>query len=167
MKKTIKNGFIILVLLLIICPLIVINRIQHSKTYNSEKKLFNQHKNDFIIINNDILENYDVASEESVDIISLVSEALEITGYYKDEEIRMDSALQEALNSIKECFGGYDFSFIRVTRERISYAGDGYRMYVYSRTGENPEYYYYKGDGVRFDVYRFDDNWFLLTADMR
>lgn len=66
-----------------------------------------------------------------------------------------------SLTTIKELLHG-DFDFIRCYGGRISYAGDGSRVYVYMENDQPPSFFWYPDDGLRFETYKICDNWYLL-----
>ena len=136
---------------------------KHDK---EEIQLFENHRAEFELVNDHIIENFgnEPGTKKS---ISIIRQAIEITGFYNNGDIRIDKPVRKALNKINDCFKNYDFSHIEITDERISYGGLGYRMYVYSRNGKVPKYYYHEGDGMHPDVYKLDENWYLLTVNYR
>ena len=139
MKKALKPIIIISVAVLII----LLSKLpKHDK---EEIQLFENHRAEFELVNDYIIENFGNIPEKK-EIISIIRQAREITGLYHNGDIRIDKSVRKALNSIKDCFK-HDFSHIEITDERISYGGLGYRMYVYSRNAKVPKYYYHEGDG--------------------
>ena len=135
------------------------------KQDKEETDLFQSHKTDFEKINDYFTETYGKSSEEIC--VLLDKDILQIVGLYDGEEVRISKELQTSLNSIVPAFENYDFSFIKVNEERISYCGEGYRMYVYSRDGKAPSYYYHEGDGMHPEIYELGDGWYLLTVNYR
>ncbi len=72
-----------------------------------------------------------------------------------------------SLLQTKNAFFGYDYSFIEIAENRIAYGGEGYVMYVYSKDGKKPKYFYHKGDGVKFSTEYLGDNWYYLRTNYR
>ena len=71
-------------------------------------------------------------------------------------------------NSIKSGMKQSDTDFfIEIKTDRISYGGLSSRMYVYSRNGKAPSYYYYEGDGMHPEVCILGDGWYLLKVHYR
>ena len=124
-----------------------------------ETYIFTKYKADFETVNNYILENFDISPDEDTKNVFIVPRG----NVSINDHPALDKEMKEALYRTSIPFKGYDYSFIRVTKERVSYCGDGYRMYVYSRNGKAPSYYYYKGDRQHPEVYSLGDNWYLLT----
>ncbi len=86
-------------------------------------------------------------------------------GLYENGNIYPEQEIQNAFNNILNAFQHYEFSFVEITPERVSYGGLGYRMYVYSRNGKVPDYFYHKGDRMDEDCYYLGDNWYLLKVN--
>ena len=126
---------------------------------------FELYKEDFEKINKYIIENYSNSPEENYILID--TQIYQIVGLYDGGKIALDKEIKLSLNSIVPAFDGYDFSFIQVSDGRVAYGGEGYRMYVYSRNGKAPNYYYNEGDGMHPDVYELGDNWYLLKVNFR
>ena len=128
-----------------------------------ETYIFTKYKADFETVNNYILENFDISPDEDKKNVFI-----EPRGNVSiDDHPELDKEMKEALYRTSIPFKWYDYSFISVTKERVSYCGDGYRMYVYSRNGKVPDYYFHKGDGMRPEIYRLGDNWYLLKVHFR
>ena len=130
-----------------------------------ETRIFENKQEEFKLINDYVLANFDSQSDEMN--IMIVRDFCNIRGLYENGDIEIGEDLEIAFNSIDECFNNYDFSFIEINDDRISYGGLGYRMYVYSRNGKAPTYYYHEGDGMHPEVYKLDENWYLLTVNFR
>lgn len=162
-KKVIRLVLIISVLLGIVFFVFFSRGPKHDE---EEIQLFENHRAEFELLTDYIIENLgnEPGTEENIHI---VRQSIEITGFYNDGDIRIDKPIRKALNSIHDCFNGYDFSFIEINDERISYGGLGYRMYVYSRNGKAPTYFYHDGDGMRPDIFELGDDWYLLTVNYR
>ena len=165
-KKVISPVLIILLILLLLSMAISAFLSRVSKHDKEEIQLFENHKAEFELVNNYIIENF-VNKPGTEENIQIVRQSIEITGFYNDGDVRIDNSVRKALNSLDNCFKGYDFSFIEITDERISYGGLGYRMYVYSENGKVPTYFYHDGDGMHPEVYELGDNWYLLKVNFR
>ena len=146
MKRFLTVIAIIFVAIILIFSLyIAVNNYMYRK---DELKIFDEKAHDFYLLNNHILENYDTLPTQ--DRITLSA-----------DNLRLPSEVRQAFNSVKEAIA-YDFSIIYITNERVSYCGLGNRMYVYSRNGKKPNYFYSKDDGVIYITYKLKDNWYLL-----
>lgn len=83
-----------------------------------------------------------------------------------DFPIELDENQLNSLNQIANAFST-DFSFIEITENRISYGGEGSDMFVYSKDGKKPKYFYFKGDKVDFSVENLGNNWYFCHARIR
>ena len=148
------------IILAVIALVIVYNKL--PKYDKEEIELFQKYKEDFILINDYILENYSHLDDESIHVCV---ENMEITQLFNDgEDIFLPPEIKAAFNSIHEAFLNYEFSFVEITEDRISYGGLGYRMYVFSRNGKVPDYFYSPDDNMHEEVYALGDDWYLLTV---
>lgn len=169
LKKSLKITLIVIIsFVLAITVAIKLFYFWYSYPKYDEKETakFEEYKAEFEAINDYIIENFDCDEMNSIlvcrdgegevygDIISL----------YDNGDIELSDELQTYFNKIDDAFDGYDFSFVDVSKDRISYCGLGYRMYVYSRNGKAPDYYYYRGDGMHHETFKLTDNWYLLTV---
>ena len=157
-----KRTLIIIVISVAVIFSVVSYVVSQLPKHDSEEiEKFQNYKADFEAVNNYFIKAYgDSPADNKVHLDKRISQ---IIGLYDEEAIKISEELKTSLNAIVPAFENYDFSFINVNEERISYCGDGYRMYVYSRNGKAPSYYYYKGDGPHPKVYSLGDNWYLLT----
>ena len=166
MKKTLKiTAIIIISLLVLVLVAVGVCCYVHSlpKYDKEETQIFKNKQEEFKLINDYVLANFGSQPDE-VNIM-IVRDFSNIRGLYDNEDIVIGEDLKIAFNSIDKCFNDYDFSFIEINDERISYGGLGYRMYVYSRNGKAPTYYYHEGDGMHPEVYNLCDNWYLLKVN--
>ena len=137
----------------------------YPKYDEEEYAKFESYKVEFEVVNDYIIKRIDY-SEEIVGVRrnGLRPQLGDIVSLYNDGDIELSEEIKEAFNKIDDAFEGYDFSYLEVTKDRISYGGLGYRMYVFSRNGKAPDYYYYPGDGMHHETFRLTDNWYLLTV---
>ena len=133
------------------------------KNDEEETSIFKEYKSDFEMVNSYILENFDVLSDEDRKNV-IITPRGNVSIY---NHPALDKEMKHALYRTSIPFNGYDYSFIEVTKERVSYGGEGYRMYVYSRNGKAPSYYYYEGDGMHPEVCILGDGWYLLKVNFR
>ena len=162
MKKALKPIALVSLFALILIVFLLLRLPKYDK---EETKIFKNKQEEFKLINDYVLANFDSQSDEMN--IMIVRDFCNIQGLYENEDIVIGEDLKIAFNSIDECFNNYDFSFIEINDDRISYGGLGYRMYVYSRNGKAPTYYYHEGDGMHPEVCKLDENWYLLTVNYR
>lgn len=158
MKKII---FILTPIAIIITVFVLLNFFpRHDE---EETELFKIYQNDFELITEYIIDNHDTQTKDSLGVYWENG-----TVYlYDDHAVLLDRDLRNAFDNILNAFKNYEFSFVDITPERISYGGLGYRMYVYSRNGKVPDYFYHKGDGMNEDCFYLGDNWYLLTYNHR
>ena len=162
MKKALKPIALVSLFALILIVFLLLRLPKYDK---EETQIFKNKQEEFKLINDYVLANFDSQPDEMN--IMIVRDFCNIQGLYENEDIVIGEDLKIAFNSIDECFNNYDFSFIEINDDRISYGGLGYRMYVYSRNGKAPTYYYHEGDGMHPEVYKLDENWYLLTVNYR
>lgn len=155
-----KSWLIIIVSIIVVVCIVGATSALFPKCDKEEIETFETYKEDFEKINKHIIENYGNSTNKTN--IHIDKQIYQIVGLRDGEKITLDKETKCSLDSIVPAFKGYDFSFIQVSDERIAYGGEGYRMYVYSRNGKKPTYFYYKGDGVIFDTYKLKDGWYLL-----
>ena len=83
------------------------------------------------------------------------------------ETLRLLSTTQQVDPAL---FGEEYSDYIDVTEERIDYGGLGNYLYVYSRNGKRPKYFYSpnpKKDRTFFKTYYLIDDWYLLKGSSR
>ena len=129
---------------------------------------FEPYREDFVLINDYILENSDLLLEGVMDNVVVVEENGQCTGLYSDHEyFDVPDDVIEALNSVNAYFGKDDFSIIGVSDSQIRYWGDGNLAIVYQRDGEAPRYYEHKNDGIwDFSIYILEQDWYCLYNGM-
>ena len=168
-----KKSFVIVIFVLSI--LIVGYFICRSISQKSERTRFFLFKDDFALVNNYILgisvnhddSSFNIIRDDAGNILSLVA-------FYDDqitEDVKLipENTIIDALNNIDESFIG-SFDYIDVTEERIDYGGLGNYLYVYSRNGKRPKYFYSpnpKKDRTFFKTYYLIDDWYLLKGSSR
>lgn len=160
-----KLWFIIIISIIAAVWIVGSTSFLFPKCDKEEIEIFETYKEDFEKINKYIIENYSNSPEENYILID--TQIYQIVGLYDGGKIALDKEIKLSLNSIVPAFDGYDFSFIQVSDGRVAYGGEGYRMYVYSRNGKIPNYYYNESDGMHPDVYKLDGNWYLLKVNFR
>ena len=160
-----KSWLIIIVSIIVVVCIVGATSSLFPKCDKEEIETFETYKEDFEKINKHIIENYGNSTNKTN--IHIDKQIYQIVGLRDGEKIALDKETKRSLNSIVPAFKGYDFSFINVSTERVSYCGEGYRMYVYSRNGKAPTFYYYEGDGMHPAVYDLGNNWYLLKVNFR
>ncbi|MBP3579803.1 MAG: hypothetical protein J6K12_01005 [Clostridia bacterium] len=146
MKKTILRTLIVVFSIIVVFSLRF--AYDHEVIRKEETEKYEKNSYDFFLLNNYVIENYDYLSESE-------------SGIIYTEDLRLPNDVRDAYNSVNAELAS-EFSLIYVTKERISYGGIGHNMYVYSRNGKKPTYFYHKGDGVIYDTYKLKDGWYLL-----
>lgn len=111
---------------------------------------------------NDVLSDIETREDELYSVIHNEEGNFEIY----DFPVELNENQLYSLNQISNAFST-DFSFIKITENRITYGGNGTDMFVYSKDGKKPEYFYYKGDKIRFSVQKLGDNWYYCDAWIR
>lgn len=168
-----KKSFVIVIFVLSI--LIVGYFICRSISQKAERTRFFLFKDAFELVNDYILgisvnhddSSFNIIRDDAGNILSLVA-------FYDDqitEDVKLipENTIIDALNNIDESFIG-SFDYIDVTKERIDYGGLGNYLYVYSRNGKRPKYFYSpnpKKDRTFFKTYYLIDDWYLLKGSSR
>ncbi|MBQ7399090.1 MAG: hypothetical protein IJW06_01335 [Clostridia bacterium] len=160
-KKTLIFSIAILIVTVLITSLVIVSNLPGQDKQETDK--FQRYKPGFEKVNRYIIETY--GNDSAQNTFYLDKQILQIVGLNDGEKTAVNEEIKASLNSIVPAFDGYDFSFIKVSPERVSYGGEGYRMYVYSRNGKAPSYFYYEGDGMKPEVYKLGDNWYLLKVN--
>lgn len=161
--KVISIAIIFLIVLLFIAERLYWFVHDFPKYDQEETNIFSEYKSDFETVNSYILENFDVLPNEDEKMVFITPRG----NVSIDDHPELDKEMKHALYRTSIPFNRYDYSFIEVTKERVSYGGDGYRMYVYSRDGKAPSYYYHEGDGMHPEVCILGDGWYLLKVHYR
>ena len=167
MKKIIAV-LILIVLLFTTIPLLLfhhnINSIE-SEISESHKHNFNLYVDSFELILNFLCSNFGFEENASLSIISEDSSIVSL--YHNENYFQLSNELKIAFNSIKNAFDYRDFSFIDINKNRISFGGLGNYMFVFSRNGEQPDYFYHPEDTIAYTRYILNDNWYLLVNKAR
>ncbi len=142
---------------------------RYPKQSDETDEWFKAYRYDFNLINNYIIENFDYMANSEDNSLMLIKEDGYVTALYDNaENILISDELKAAFRNIDEAFENREYSFITITDERISYEGLGNRMFVYSRNGKIPDYFYYDGDGIdNYSRHILPDNWYLLIHHVR
>ena len=132
------------------------------KNDEKEMQLFLQNKESFDRVNEYALEKFDLRDGENERSVLVWYEEGEFSCLYDDEkEIIPDEKLVSSLEDIKDALcGGFEY-YIDITKDRVSYSALGSRMYVYSRNGKVPSYYFSVDDGKHPERIKLGDGWFL------
>lgn len=128
-----------------------------------ENEIFEERKESFELVNSYVLENFGHFDEREFVLVCRDDEK-EIDYIYNDGNIEISDEIKDALTVIGEAIR-YNFNSICVENHRITYGGDSYRQYVYSRDGKVPKYFYHEGDGMHPDIYYLGDDWYLLVVN--
>lgn len=130
---------------------------------------FEEYKYDFNVINNYIIKNFGHMADEDDNSLMLVEENGYATALYdKGENILLPDELVTAFRNVDEAFKPWGYDSITITKERISYEGLGKKMFVYSRNGKIPNYFYSEDDGIdNYSRCILPDNWYLLEHNVR
>lgn len=143
----------------ILLEIIVICLFGCAKKNSDVANAFQRRKSDFEKINDTLIQFINDGKIGSYMIVK--DKNYQITNLYYNEDIELNDLQKEAINNINDLFST-DFSFIDVYPDRISYGGLGNEMYVYSRNGEIPDYFYSEDDGEKFTTYVLGNDWYLL-----
>ncbi len=142
----------------------------YSLPKHNEKEIqnFSQFKDDAEAVNRYIIENFGHTAITNDNLIFVSQENGKVVGLYDSKDVEIPRHMLDAFNNIKDRMNQSDTDFfIDITEDRISYGGASNHMYVYSRNGKTPSYFYNEGDGMHPDVYELGDNWYLLKVNFR
>ena len=142
----------------------------YSLPKHNEKEIqnFSQFKDDAEAVNGYIIENFGHTAITNDNSILVSQENGIIVGLYDEGHIEIPEHMLDAFNNIKDRMHQSDTDFfIDITKDRISYGGLSSYMYVYSRNGKSPSFFYHKGDGMHPEVYDLGNNWYLLEVNFR
>ena len=124
---------------------------------------FTPYREDFEIVNNYILENFDVKEPTDllVDIDLNTGEFQSLSGggvsYYPEQRVC------DAFTRMSDSLGGYTLTYIFISQSQISYAGFTERVIAFTKNGKRPRFFYHKGDGMSFHTYPLWDDWYYLS----
>ena len=131
---------------------------------------FNAKKEYFEILNNYFINYYnDNGSIDSLSFSFSENDNGQIEKIYDGnlyEYVELPENIIKAFSEIK-CIFKYDFSYIFINNYRISYGGNGNEMYVFSRDGSKPKYFFSEDEDTNFSVYSLSDNWYYLFLKVR
>lgn len=156
--KMFKNISIIIALLL------VLTGCSNKNTHNNEIKQFIENIDAFQNINSLILDfattNNIMAENEEFYFGIQYDENNTIVGIsqYTDSLSKGDILSLTLINKLLHD----DFDYIIYYGDRISYGGDGSRMYVYMFDDKEPSFFWKENEGFKFETYKICSNWFLL-----
>lgn len=142
----------------------------YSLPKHNEKEIQNflQFKDDAEAVNSYIIENFGYKANTNDNSIFVSQENGIIVGLYDEGHIEIPEHMLDAFNSVKNRMNQSDTDFfIDITEDRISYGGASSYMYVYSRSGKVPTYFYHDGDDMNPEVYELGDGWYLLKVNFR
>lgn len=156
----------VLVFCVLICFLFCSCSTDHNK-----QGVFDTNKASFEMLNEYLLNYHSSCSQEeevrfAFSFASQTGLVDKIYSGYTNEYIFLDNDIQEAFRNVKKCFT-YDFSYISVTDNRISYGGEGNEMYVYVLKGDKPDYFFSSTKKSSFSTYNLGNNWYYLFLKVR
>lgn len=169
MKKALKRIVLITVMLIALFFLLNVGfRIYCLIPIYNESVIerYIPYREDFELINNYIIENFDSENEVSL-VVSWNYEENKLESLYCDGKVYYpDKEVKDAFLQMAKAFHGYDFSYIDITPKRITYLGAGEVMFVYSRNGKAPWYFIHPFDGVNFRSRVLWDGWYFLKTTL-
>lgn len=155
-----KQLFIASILIIMLLALLSMPRCNKEET-----AIFEERKDSFELVNSYVLDNFGHIDER--EFVQVCRDDENVIEYlYNDGIIEISDEIKDALTIMSDAVY-YNFNNILVEKHRITYGGDSYRQYVYSRDGKVPDYYYYKGDGMHMTVYNLPGKWSLLVSASR
>ena len=152
---------------------LVIEASHRRSLIHKETEKFSLFQSDLQLVNQYVITSSSDSGFVSYGIVKDNGKITGMIGYSQHSEqgteIELDTGILDALNHIYHHLIERDFSFIDISAERITYGGLGNRMYVFSRNGNRPKYFYFPGDARNdnFKTYHLKDNWYLLTFSSR
>ena len=155
------SGILAILLLFLMNSCLFLNKCVHTDA--EETAVFEQRRESFELVNNYILENFGHL-EDDIILINQDDNGDVHSIYINGETIELNGELNKAFDAVADAIH-YRFDSIKIEKNSISYGGDTYRHYVYSKDGKAPRYFHHEGDEVRMTVYRLSDNWYLTTIN--
>lgn len=142
----------------------------YSLPKHDEKEIQNflQFKDDAEAVNGYMIEKFVNKAYSDNDVVFVVQKDGKVIGLHDSEYLEIPERLTNSFDSIRNGMNQSDTDFfIEITKDRISYGGLSHYMYVYSRNGKAPAFYYHKGDGMHPEVFDLGNNWYLLKVNFR
>lgn len=164
-KKPDYDKFLKRILKIAVAVIIILSLLRMPRCDREETELFKNSRKEFELVNNYVLENFGHL-EDDIILIDQDENGEVHSIYINGEIIELTGELKRAFDVMADAIH-YRFDSIKIEKNSISYGGDTYRHYVYSKNGKAPRYFHHKGDGVMMTVYRLQDNWYLTTVNYR
>lgn len=155
---------VILLVVLIVVYIVIPYPVKDTMTIEE----FEPYREDFVLINDYILENADLLLEGGKGNVVVVEENGQCVGFnYDREDDNVPEDVLQALNNINEYFGENDFCLIGISDSQIRYWGEGKLAIVYQRDGKAPRYFEHKDDNVwDYSIYVLEQDWYQLYNGM-
>ena len=157
--------FFKLILKIAVAVIIILALLSMPRCDREETELFKNSRKEFELVNNYVLENFGHL-EDDIILIDQDDNGDVHSIYINGENIELTDELNKAFDVMADAIY-YSFDSIKIEKNSISYGGDTYRHYVYSKNRKAPRYFHHKGDGVMMTVYRLQNNWYLTTVNYR
>lgn len=126
---------------------------------------FEQYREDFDLINEYVIDNFECPANEEQEIVLFVfDEYRHIASLYcNDEYYPLSDDLKNAFSAMISLAKGKNLDTIRISSKRIDYFGLGNRAFVYSRDGKRPTYLYSEDEHLLgFKAYDEGEGWYYL-----
>lgn len=154
-----------------ITAILIILIILSINTHSQKSKEFYEFKESFEILNNYFISSYE-ANGINIEKIRY-SFSKEPNGrvekIYCGNTHNYVPLKEEVVNAFLKVHNAfvYDFSYISVSTNRISYGGIGNEMYVYSRDKKTPKYFLKEDEKTSFSCESLGDDWYYLYLNTR
>ena len=162
MKKVWK---VLIAAAIIIYALFFMTNVIHLIRSLMEEHWFEQYREDFDLINEYVIDNFECPANEEQEIVLFVfDEDGEIDSLYcNDEYYPLSVQLKNAFSKMISLAQGRNLDTIRISKSRIDYFGLGNRAFVYSRDGKRPKYLYSEDEHLLgFGVDNLGEGWYYL-----
>lgn len=126
---------------------------------------FGQHREDFDLINEYVIENFECPPNSEQQIVSFVfdGDRQVVSLHCNGEYYPLSDNLKNAFSAMISLAKGKNLDTIRISSKRIDYFGLGNRAFVYSRDGKRPTYLYSEDEHLLgFKAYDEGEGWYYL-----
>ena len=130
-----------------------------------EEDEFELYREDFDLINEYVIDNFECPPNEKHEIVSFVFDEDGQIGslYCNDEYYPLSDQLKNAFSKMISLAKGKNLDTIRISSKRIDYFGLGNRAFVYSRNGKKPKYLYSEDEHLLgFGVDNKGNGWYYV-----
>ena len=130
-----------------------------------EESWFEQYREDFDLINEYVINNFECPPNEKHEIVLFVfDQDMQVVSLYcNSDDYPLSDELKTAFSRMVASVEGRNLDTIRISSTRIDYFGLGNRAFVYSRDGKRPKYLYSEDEHLlSFGIDNLGKGWYYL-----